>query len=509
MTYTVPHCIGKQKIIDPHARRLPVHNPADGQLIGEICIATHALCDEAVLKAEEAFQQWSQTTPSKRMQILFNFREILIKERAILAETVTREHGKTIEDAKGSISRGIELVEFHCGLLNQVQGAWTANVSQHIDCATIRQPLGVCAGASPFNFPVMVPLWMMIPAIAYGNTFILKPSEQTPSATNQLLEYLLQAGLPEGVVNIIHGDKTTVDYLLKHPKICAFTAVASTPVAQCIYETAIQQGKRSMTFGGAKNHAVIMPDANLEETAKALVGAAFGSAGERCMAISVAVAVTDSLADALIARLVPLIEAIRVDSGAQASCDMGPLISAKHRLRVLTLIEEGVKAGAKLVVDGRGFRHPTSPQGFYLGPSLFDNVAEEMSIYQEEIFGPVLLIKRVQSFEEALAVVNHNSYGNGTAIFTDSGYYAHEFSRRVSVGMVGVNVPIPVPIASHPFGGWKRSSFGDNGMHGTESIHFYTKLKTITSRWIEHQSASQKEDASGLFNMPTHQGEAS
>lgn len=507
MTYSVPHYIGDTKRFDPKMPHLPIYNPAEGQLIGAVGIADAILCEEAVQTAQKAFLTWSETTPSKRMQILFRARDIISQHRDVLAKIVTREHGKTLEDAKGSIARGIELIEFHCGLLNQSQSVWTPNISQHIDCATMRQPLGVCAGASPFNFPVMVPLWMMIPAITYGNTFILKPSEQTPSAANQLLEYLLEAGLPPGVINIVHGDKTTVEHLLNHQGISAFTAVASTPVAESIYQKAIQKGKRCMTFGGAKNHAVIMPDANLDEAADALVGAAFGSAGERCMAISVAVAVGDDLADALVAKLIPRIKHIRVDAGDVEGSDMGPLISSKHRDRVLSLIADGLESGAKLCIDGRDFKHPMHADGFFLGPCLFDKVTEAMSIYQEEIFGPVLLIQRVSSFDEALALVNRNVYGNGCAIFTQSGYYARAFSRRVTVGMVGVNIPIPVPIASHPFGGWKRSSFGDNGMHGSESIHFYTKLKTVTTKWTHQAQASyDSEKTENLFSMPTHQG---
>jgi malonate-semialdehyde dehydrogenase (acetylating) / methylmalonate-semialdehyde dehydrogenase len=509
MTNILPHCIGSEKIIEANSPKHPIYNPATGTIIAELGIASTAVCDQAVARAIKAFETWSETPAPKKMQILFRFRDILMARQADLAQIVTQEHGKTLEDAKGSIARGIELVEFHCGLLNQVQSHWTPNVSTHIDCSTMRVPLGVCAGASPFNFPVMVPLWMMIPAIASGNTFILKPSEQTPSAANFLLEYLIEAGLPHGVVNVVHGDKTTVDYLLRHPGITALTAVASTPVAETIYQTAIQQGKRSMTFGGAKNHAVVMPDADLDETAKALVGAGFGSAGERCMAISVVVAVTDALADALSHRLAGLTRAIRVDAGDRPNCDMGPLISAKHRARVLKLIQEGVDAGAELLVDGRDFQHTDFPDGFYLGPCLFDRVTETMSIYQEEIFGPVLLIHRVQSFEEALDFVNRNIYGNGTAIFTESGYYARTFSRLVTVGMVGVNIPIPVPIASHPFGGWKRSSFGDHGMHGVESLHFYTKSKTITSKWTSHRAVPQNEGTEQLFSMPTHRGDAS
>jgi malonate-semialdehyde dehydrogenase (acetylating)/methylmalonate-semialdehyde dehydrogenase len=349
----------------------------------------------------------------------------------------------------------------------------------------------------------MVPVWMMIPAIAAGNTFILKPSEQAPSAPNYLVDLLRQAGLPSGVVQVVHGDKSTVEYLLRDPGISAFTAVASTPVAEHIYTQATEQGKRAHTFGGAKNHAVIMPDANLEQTAHALIGAAFGSAGERCMAISAVVVVGEATADSLLDIMMPMIRNIKIDAGDVPGCEMGPLISEAHRERVVQAITDGVDEGADLVLDGRSFIHPKYPQGYFVGPSLFDRVTADMSVYQREIFGPVLVVLRVKSFDEALALVNRNLYGNGTAIFTRSGYYAREYSRRVQVGMVGVNVPIPVPIATHPFGGWKRSAFGHTGMHGAESMHFYTRRKTVTARWPvdgAHEGHA--------FAMPAHRDDA-
>jgi malonate-semialdehyde dehydrogenase (acetylating) / methylmalonate-semialdehyde dehydrogenase len=499
MVQTVPHVINGDWVTDSQASYIAVHNPATGQKVSQVAVAGEARCHQAVQAAQTAFESWSATPPAKRAHVLFKFRELLNKHQAELAALVTREHGKTLEDAAGSIARAIEVVEVHCGVLSELQGTFSANVSTAIDCWTTREPLGVCAGVSPFNFPVMVPVWMMIPAIAAGNAFILKPSEQAPSAPNYLVDLLKQAGLPPGVVQVLHGDKTTVDHLLEHPGISAFTAVASTPVAESIYTQATHLGKRAHTFGGAKNHAVVMPDADLTQTANALMGAAFGSAGERCMAISAVVAVGDATADGLIEIMTPMIQGIHIDAGDVLGCEMGPLISKAHRERVLQAITEGVDEGASLVLDGRAFIHPDYSEGYFVGPSLFDQVTDDMSIYQREIFGPVLVVLRVKNFDEALALVNRNAYGNGTAIFTHSGYYAREYSRRVQVGMVGVNVPIPVPIATHPFGGWKRSSFGDTGMHGAESIHFYTRRKTITARWPV--DGGHEEHA---FAMPTH-----
>lgn len=498
MGYIVQHYIDGQLINKTNNTCHSVYNPALGEVIGQVYFASKSLCDHAIASAKKAGMDWAQTPAIKRARILFKFRELLEKNQLDLAKIVTREHGKTLDDAKGSVARAIEVVELHCGLVNQLKGDFSADVTTGIDCHTLRQPLGVCAGVSPFNFPVMVPIWMMIPAIACGNTFILKPSEQDPSASVRLLELLNDAGLPNGVANCIHGDKTTVDYLLTHPDIATFTAVASTPVAQHIYTTASAYGKRAHTFGGAKNHCVVMPDADLDQAASAIVGAAYGSAGERCMAISVAVTVGEHTADALIAKMTPQIHATRINPGDAPNTDMGPLISSAHRQKVLAAVDEGINEGAKLLIDGRSFKHPAHPQGFFMGPCLFDHVNEHMSIYQNEIFGPVLVIVRVNSFEEALALVNRNQYGNGTAIFTRDGFSAREYSQRVQVGMVGVNIPIPVPVANHPFGGWKHSSFGDTNMHGQESIHFYTRRKTVTSKW---PISEIKESA---FIMPTH-----
>ncbi len=499
MSYTVPHHIGGQLVNETNPENLPIHNPALGEVIGQVHFASKATCDQAVATAKKAGIEWSQTPPIKRARILFKFRDLLERHQTDVARIVTREHGKTIEDAKGSVARAIEVVELHCGLVNQLKEEFSSNVANHVDCHTLRQPLGVCAGVSPFNFPVMVPIWMMIPAIACGNTFILKPSEQDPSAPIRLLELLTDAGLPAGVANCVQGNKTTVAHLLAHPDIAAFTAVASTPVAQSIYTTATAYGKRSHTFGGAKNHCVVMPDADLDQAASAIVGAAYGSAGERCMAISVAVTVGNQTADTLIAKMAPQIRAIRIDVGDVPNTDMGPLISSAHREKVLAAVDKGINEGAQLIIDGRAFKHPDHPQGFFMGPCLFDHVEEHMSVYQNELFGPVLVIVRVDTFEQALALVNRNQYGNGTAIFTRDGFTAREYSQRVQVGMIGVNIPIPVPVANHPFGGWKCSFFGDTNMHGAESIHFYTRRKTVTSKWpVTEVNAS-------AFVMPTHE----
>jgi len=498
MVYTVPHYIDGQECSGKEKQTHDIYNPAYGQKIGQIYIAGQATCDQAVAAALKAWPAWAATAPIKRARILFKFRDLLEKHQKEIAQIVTREHGKTTEDALGSVARAIEVVEANCGLMAQLQGTFSLNAASEIDCYTFHQSIGVCAGVSPFNFPVMVPVWMMIPAIACGNTFIIKPSEQDPSATVKVVELLHDAGLPSGVVNCIQGDKSTVDYLLHNPHVMAFTAVASTPVAEHIYTTATAQGKRAHTFGGAKNHCVVMPDADLDQAAKAIVGAAYGSAGERCMAISVVVAVGEQTADALLAKITPLIERIQVDTGDVTPCDMGPVISLAHRQRILDAIEQGVQEGATLVIDGRGFKHPRYPDGYFIGPSLFDHVTEDMFVYQNEIFGPVLVMVRVNDFDEAVQLINRNQYGNGTAIFTRDGYTARTYAVQVQVGMVGVNIPIPVPIASHPFGGWKRSSFGNTNMHGKESIEFYTRRKTVTSRW---PITERDENA---FIMPSH-----
>lgn len=465
------------------AKRRTLTNPATGLPIGEVEFAGDAELEAAVSSAKQAFAAWSITPPMKRARILYKFKELLEKNQNELAAIVTREHGKVLDDAKGSIGRGIELVEFMCGIPHLLKGDYSENVGPSIDCYTMRQPLGICAGVSPFNFPVMVPLWMIIPAIACGNCFILKPSEQNPSAPLFLAKLLSEAGLPDGVLSVLNGDKSIVDALIKHPAISAMTAVASTPVAQYIYQQSILSGKRAHTFGGAKNHGIVMPEADLEATADALAGAAFGSAGERCMAISVAVVVGDKTADALTAIIAEKARTLKIGAGDKPNVEMGPLISQAHLERVKNYIDIGVKEGATLVVDGREQSFPENPEGYFLGASVFDHVTPLMKIYQEEIFGPVLVIVRVYDFEQALALINQNPYGNGTTIFTQSGETAHSFAQHVQVGMVGINVPIPVPVAFHPFGGWKQSVFGDLNMHGEQSLQFYTKTKTVTVRW--------------------------
>ena len=493
-----PHWINGRACEPTNEATHQVFNPATGEAIASVAFATSTDCDKAIAAARHAFSTWADTPANKRAAVLFEFRQLLKNNQKKLAAMVTKEHGKTLDDAMGSVARGIEVVEHHCAIAKQLAARFSHEVAAHIDCHSIRQPLGVCAGVSPFNFPVMVPLWMMIPAIACGNSFILKPSEQDPAAPLFLMELLHEAGLPPGVANCLQGNKDTVQYLLDQPDIAAFTAVASTPVAQEIYTKATANGKRAHTFGGAKNHALVMPDADMDYAAKAIVGAAFGSAGERCMALSVLVCVGNDTAASLLERLLPLVKAIRVDAGTESTADMGPLISAAHKERVLSAVNAGVAEGADLLIDGREFSHPSHPQGFYLGPCLFDKVTSDMSIYQNEIFGPVLVVLRVNDFEQGLAFVNAHQYGNGTAIFTKDGYSAREYSRRVQAGMVGVNIPIPVPVASHPFGGWKRSVFGNSNMHGEESIDFYTRRKTITSRWPVN---ALQESA---FSMPTH-----
>lgn len=500
MSYTVCHHIDGQLVNIPEGSESPIFNPARGETIGSVILGRNQACEAAIFSALKAFESWSQTPPVKRAKVLYAFRSLLEKNQPELVKLVTQEHGKTFEDAQGSVARGIELVEWHCNILSHWQGNFTAEAAQGIDCHTLRQPLGVCVGISPFNFPVMVPLWMMIPAIACGNTFILKPSEQDPSAPLRLIQLLEEAGLPPGVVNCLQGDKHTVEYLLKHPHIQAVSAVASSAVAEQIYKTAITYNKRAHTFGGAKNHAVIMPDADMDYAAQAIVGAAYGSAGERCMAIAALVVVGEATADQLVPKLRQCISKIKIDAGDAAEVDMGPLISRAHQQKVLSAIDAGIAEGADLIVDGRAFKHPEYMQGFFIGPCLFDHVTEVMSVYQNELFGPVLVILRVDSLEEALGVVNRHQYGNGSAIFTRDGYSARKYSEKVQVGMVGINIPIPVPISSHPFGGWKRSFFGDTAMHGEESIRFYTRLKTITSKW----PTSISSRAENMFTMPTH-----
>jgi len=498
MTYHVDHFIAGKTQSSTTTNLHPITNPALGTVCGHVDFASQTDVTQAITAAQNAFPEWSQSSPVKRARILFRFKELLEKNAKELAAHVTREHGKSLADAGGSIARGIELAEHLCAIPSQLRGTYSANVSRDVDCYSIRQPLGVCVGISPFNFPVMVPIWLMLPAIACGNTFILKPSEQDPSAPLMLAQLLHDAGCPDGVINVVQGDKSVVTELIEHPAVQAVSAVASTPVAESIYLTATRNGKRAHTFGGAKNHAVIMPDADLDQAASALIGACYGSAGERCMAISVVVAVGDKVADALMERFQRSIPAFRIGPGEQ-NPDLGPLISAAHRQRVMDYIGSGIEEGATCAIDGRGCRVPGYEQGFFLGPTLFDHVTPNMKIYQEEIFGPVMCVVRVPDFSTAVNLVNRHPYGNGTAIFTRDGATARAYADQIQVGMVGINVPIPVPIAYHPFGGWKRSMFGDIPMHGDLAIQFYTKNKSITERWQQDALHVKSQ-----FNMPTH-----
>jgi malonate-semialdehyde dehydrogenase (acetylating) / methylmalonate-semialdehyde dehydrogenase len=484
---TVPVWING-KAVSSAARYGDVYNPVLGQVTKRVVFADAGIIDSAAKAAAAALPAWRDTPPLRRARVMQRFLDLLQKNQKQLAQLVSEEHGKTLPDAMGSVQRGIEVVEFACGIPHLLKGEHAENVGTQVDTHTVRQPVGVCAGITPFNFPVMVPLWMFPMAIACGNSFILKPSEKVPSASVRMAELLQEAGLPDGVLNVVHGDKAAVDAILGHPGIQAVSFVGSTPIAKYIYETCARHGKRVQALGGAKNHAVVLPDADLEFTADALIGAAYGSAGERCMAISAVVAV-GAAGD----PLVKLLE--KKASAIQLGVDMGPLVTAQHRDKVAGYVEAGVKAGAKLVLDGRKQALPR--EGFFLGTSLFDRVTPQMSIYRDEIFGPVLVVLRVDSLEKAIELVNNNPYANGTALFTESGGAARRFENEIQVGMVGINVPIPVPVAFFSFGGWKSSLFGDLHVHGVESVKFYTRTKVVTTRW-PHQDTP----APG-FNMPT------
>jgi len=490
---TVPVWING-KAVTPAGRTGEVFNPATGQVTRKVVFADSKLIDSAVSAAAAAFPEWRDTPPLRRARVMQKFLGLLQKNQTALAQIVTDEHGKTLPDAMGSVQRGIEVVEFACGIPQLLKGEYSQDVGTQVDTHTIRQPVGVCAGITPFNFPVMVPLWMFPMAIACGNTFILKPSEKVPSASIRMAELFKEAGLPDGVFNVVHGDKAAVDAILNHAGIHAVSFVGSTPIAKYIYETAAKNGKRVQALGGAKNHAVVLPDADLEFAADALIGAAYGSAGERCMAISAVVAV-GAAGDPLVRLLEQKAKAIKVGAGTDKASEMGPLVTGQHRDKVASYIEQGEREGAKLVVDARTQQVPKD--GFYLGTSLFDYVTPDMEVYKNEIFGPVLVVLRADTLEEAVALVNSNPYANGTAIFTESGGAARRFAAEIQVGMVGINVPIPVPVAFYSFGGWKSSLFGDLHVHGTESVKFYTRTKAVTTRW-PHQDTP----APG-FNMPT------
>jgi len=495
---TIHHHIGGQDIPASSARTAPVFDPATGQVQAEVLLADARDVDRAVKTARAAFGDWQDVSLTGRARIMFAFRELVAEHVDELARIVSSEHGKVFSDAKGEVIRGQEVVEYACGLPQLLKGEYSDQVSTDVDAYSFRQPLGVCTGITPFNFPVMVPMWMHPIAIAAGNTFVLKPSERDPSASNLIAELYAEAGLPDGVFNVVHGDKVAVDALLDHPDVDAVSFVGSTPIAKYVYERANASGKRVQALGGAKNHAIVMPDADLEFTANHLTAAGYGSAGQRCMAISVVVAVGD-VAEPLIARLREKALEVKVGPGLEPDSEMGPVITAQARDRIRGYIEQGAAAGAELIVDGRELHG--EGDGFWVGPTLFDKVPTDASIYTDEIFGPVLAVVRVASLEEGIELINRNPYANGTAIFTGSGQAARTFQRNVHVGMIGVNVPIPVPMAFYSFGGWKDSLFGDHHIHGPEGIRFYTRGKAITTRWP--QDAQDRTHHSQHMHFPT------
>lgn len=495
----IPLWINGTKVVSRSARLTDITNPATGEVVRQAPMANAEEINQAVAAAVAAFPAWRATPPLRRARIMVKFRELMESHRAELGHLVSEEHGKTLADAAGSIQRGIEVIEFASGAPHLLKGEHAEDVGRGIDCYSLLQPLGVCVGITPFNFPVMVPLWMFPVAIACGNTFVLKPSEKIPSASMLMAELFQQAGLPDGVFNVVHGDREAVDALLTHADVKAISFVGSTPVAQHVYATATACGKRVQALGGAKNHAVVLPDADLEFAAEQLIGAAYGSAGERCMAISAVVAVAGA-GDALVAKIAQKAAKLKIGAGAETGVDMGPLISRVHRDKVKGYIDAGEKEGAKLVLDGRSVQISGHENGFFLGPTLFDQVTPQMSIYRDEIFGPVLVVLRADTLDQAIQLVNRNPYGNGTAIFTRSGAAARRFQNEIEVGMVGVNVPIPVPMAFFSFGGWKNSLFGDLHIHGMEGVAFYTRTKVVTSRWPVESEQSKP----GGMAMPTH-----
>jgi len=463
-------------------RSVNIFNPATGDSSYKVNLASKADVDLTIEKAKKAFLNWSNKPPVIRARVLFKFKELIEKNSDELTKLIVQEHGKVYDDAKGSLNRGLEVVEFACGIPQLLKGEFTENVGTDVDSWSIRQPLGVCAGITPFNFPAMVPMWMFPMAIACGNTFVLKPSEKDPSCSIKLAQLFKEAGLPDGVFNVVNGDKEAVDALLTNKDVAAISFVGSTPIAKYIYENAAKNEKRVQALGGAKNHCVVMPDCDLDQAVNGLMGAAYGSAGERCMAQSVVVAV-GNIGDKLVSKLSQKVEALKVGPGLDKASEMGPLITKEHLEKVKGYVDLGVKEGAKLVVDGRNIKLQGFEKGFYMGGCLFDHVKSSMKIYKEEIFGPVLSVVRVNDFESAVKLVNNHEFGNGTSIYTRDGDIGRTYANKIQVGMVGVNIPIPVPMAFHSFGGWKRSLFGDQHMHGPEGVRFYTKLKTITSRW--------------------------
>ena len=492
----IEHFIDGKKFIGDSKRLSKVFNPATGEQIASVKLASVSDVNTAVDNAQSAFESWSNTTPLQRARVMFKFKELNEKNSDQLTKLIVSEHGKVYEDAKGSLIRGLEVVEYACGIPQVLKGEFTENVGTNVDSWSVRQPLGVCAGITPFNFPAMVPMWMFPMAIACGNTFVLKPSEKDPSCSMMLAELLMESGLPKGVFNIVNGDKEAVDGLINNKKVVAMSFVGSTPIAKYIYENCAKNEKRVQALGGAKNHCVVMPDCDLDQAVNGLMGAAYGSAGERCMAQSVAVAV-GGIGDKLVKSLSKKVEALKVGPGMDSKSEMGPLITQEHLEKVKKYVDIGEKEGAKLIVDGRNLKLQGYESGFYMGGCLFDHVKKDMQIYKEEIFGPVLSVIRAKNFEEALKLVDDHEFGNGASIFTRDGDTGRTFSNKAKIGMIGINIPIPVPMAFHSFGGWKRSLFGDQHMHGPEGVRFYTKLKTTTSRWPTGLRSDPE------FTMPT------
>jgi malonate-semialdehyde dehydrogenase (acetylating)/methylmalonate-semialdehyde dehydrogenase len=488
---TIQNAINGKLVQSSSSRSQPVFNPATGEESAVLPLSTVGELNDAVAAAKAALPAWRDMPPLKRARFMFKFKELLDAHAEDIARAISKEHGKTHDDALGEVARGIEVVEFACGIPHLLKGEFSRNVGPGIDSHADRQPLGVVAGITPFNFPAMVPLWMYPIAVACGNTFILKPSERDPSAPMLVYDLFKQAGFPDGVLNVVHGDKEVVDAILDHPDVKAVSFVGSTPIAEYVYSRGTAAGKRVQALGGAKNHMVVLPDADIDKAADALMGAGYGSAGERCMAISVAVPVGEETADKLVAALKPRVEALKIGPSTDTEAEMGPVVTKQHQQKVLGYIDQGVKEGAELVVDGRGFSLQGYEDGYFVGGALFDRVTTDMTIYKEEIFGPVLSVVRTNSYDEAVEMIDKHEYGNGTAIFTRNGDAARDFADRIEVGMVGVNVPIPVPVAYHSFGGWKRSLFGDHSIYGSEGVRFYTRLKTVTTRWPDdiHEGA--------------------
>ncbi|MCF6216279.1 MAG: CoA-acylating methylmalonate-semialdehyde dehydrogenase [Emcibacter sp.] len=479
----IDHIIDGKNTSGSSGKKQPVYNPATGEEIAQVTMGGAAEIEAAAQAAKNAFPDWSNTSPAKRANVMYSLRQIMSQRADEIARTISREHGKTHDDALGEVARALEVVEYASGIPDKLKGDFSRDVGPGIDTSSERQPLGVVAGITPFNFPSMVPLWMIPMALACGNIFILKPSERGAASANLIFELFKEAGLPPGVLNVVHGGKNAVDAIIAHPDIQAISFVGSTPIARYIYSNGCAAGKRVQALGGAKNHMIILPDADIDQAADALMGAGFGSAGERCMAISVAVPVGEETANRLVEALIPMVQALKIGPSTDPESEMGPVITGEAKMRIESMITDGEKEGAKLLVDGRGFKLQGYENGFWVGGTLLDHVTEDMSVYKQEIFGPVLSVLRSDSYDYAVDLINRHQYGNGTALFTRDGDAARDFARRINVGMVGINVPIPVPVGYHSFGGWKQSSFGGHGIYGPEAVHFYTRLKTVTSRW--------------------------